>query len=309
MEVLAGDVPPSWRGEASEVLRRLLQRGGRAKPSSGGGEPAYTTWVEADGRQFQATLVFDGSASASVALVESNGGHELEPARPLSACLDGVFAFLEDFRHAMGSPLGSVTFALAALLKRLERSAPADLRPALEGIEGEVNRLVGLLHTLEPFGRPRWSRCVPLSLDGLASELVEGWRHRLSNQGADVSLTAPAPVFVWSDPDVLRDAMEILFKALGQDLGLHPSALEVTVREHPGWGELTLALPGAARECLRVALADPCRAPGPGVFVCRTLVTTLGGGLELDLDPDAPRLMLRLPVAPPEVVRAAPETR
>jgi signal transduction histidine kinase len=155
--------------------------------------------------------------------------------------------------HELRTPLTS----LKGLVETLRDGAVDDARVRdrfLETIEGETDRLIGLVNDLLLLSRVDSDalsvRCGPVDLAELAASVVDQFAFQADAQRLDLHVdAAPALPLAWADPD--RTTQVLL------------NLLDNAVKYSPPGGTIVVEIgsPDRERSCLRIAVRDE----GPGI--------------------------------------------
>jgi two-component system sensor histidine kinase ChvG len=153
-----------------------------------------------------------------------------EQSRRLGDHVDFIESFAADVSHEFKNPLASIRTATEMLA---ESETPADRRRFRLMVEAEVARLQKLLSAVREItqidSQIDAEAPVPVALDKLLAELVEGFRRRVADGRVRFLLDTPGePLTVRSSPDRLAQACE---NVLDNALSFAPpgSTIKVTV--------------------------------------------------------------------------------
>ena len=213
---------------------------------------------------------------------------------PGSEALRTDLATVDRICHELRRPLGAIDAFAELLADEICGPVTAEQGEALATIQRSVQLLehsiTDLFETLAPTGAraPRLRWC---DLDTLVASFARAKREVTRAAGLRLHTRPENPVFVRTDPTLLRDALDRLLENAqrhacdGAELHLHlePSRLGARLRlQDRGPG-----IDPAELECIfqpfrRSTLRDPGRGLGVGLTIARATIESLGGSLRAE---------------------------
>lgn len=225
---------------------------------------------------------------------------ELRIARQETMAALGAAASL--IAHEVKNSLNGLKAAVALL------EAGGDGTLVTKTVRGQVDRLAHLARSLLSFARPDEAQRVPVSLDALVREVVDGLRPLPEFEETELTLSLAAAAQTQTDPlllmtaldNVLRNAMEAAVAA--KDTGAIAQArvavalaatargFEISVQDNAGGPS-----PGFERHWGEPFVTTKPKGVGLGLAMARRAMERLGGGLEFQRAGDGARFTLTLP--------------
>lgn len=258
-------------------------------PTTAGDRPVFrseTTGRRVDGTHFPAeiarsTFELDGRPFQVAVLSDVTWRHEADQVRD---------RFLGVLSHELRTPVTSIYGGTQLLLGRGARLDPETRNELLVNVAGEAERLQRMIENLVAMARIErggdFGGVRPVLIDRIIRQLVE--RERGLWPEVTIKLVSDGPVqMVGADEEYLAQIMRNLLSNAAKYSGAG-STVEVSLED--GEGEVIVRVrddgPGIAEDdadrlfglYYRVA-SQASTAPGAGIglFVCRELVTTMGG--------------------------------
>lgn len=206
-----------------------------------------------------------------------------------AARLLGLTTLAAGAAHELATPLSTIKTVAGELERALKTSADVDvesLRSDVALVRAEVERSQAVLERLSlRAGELRGEAPEPVRIDALAdaiADLPEAARARVSMQceGPEQRARVPRRALAQVVSSLVRNALDASDEAQAVELrvGLTEGALVVRVADR-GEGMTEEALARAGEPFFTTK--EPGRGMGLGLFLARTLVTHLGGTLEI----------------------------
>lgn len=300
-----GDV--SLRSEAGDVIPIQLHTM-RLPGSAATGRSAGIIGVGRDMRETHRLLAEAATAEAHrVTAADLRSAHEELVQTQAQLVQAGKLAALGQLAaavaHEINNPLTGVTLAASLLDGQVKAGMPDPARAQryVDQVREASERCRAIVSGLLKFGRGEVGDRVPVELGSVVDAALGLVGHKLSIDGAEVSLVAPAPVFVLGSEGQLLQVMLNLLLNAGDALA-GPGQVDVTISEVDGTARLEVTDGGVGVDpAIRGEIFDPFfttkglgEGTGLGLSVTYGIVADHGGTLELLGPEHGPRTTFRI---------------
>jgi PAS domain S-box-containing protein len=255
-------------------------------------------------------------AAAALTLADRNGARRVvvEAVRDLEAMaqvsheqkLSEIDQLATGVAHEIRNPLASIGLGLRAAMGDLDRGDAADARAALDLIEPEIERCLGITSSLLRLSTPAGSRLDLVEIDEVIRDVISLLTYEAEQAGVRVDLRLePGLRVIASDSEMRMVIINLAQNAL--HAMTHGGVLRVTAARDGETVEVVVADTGVGirpEDLDAIFLpfwsrrADGVRGTGLGLAICRNIVRRVGGTLSASSTPgEGSQFITRLPDA------------